>query len=61
MKDCTQIKMHRPLSRDGIYTIYPDLKNKKTVFCDMYTDGGGWTVSQAFDCNSENILLLIRF
>uniref|UniRef100_A0A8W8I544 Fibrinogen C-terminal domain-containing protein n=1 Tax=Magallana gigas TaxID=29159 RepID=A0A8W8I544_MAGGI len=40
-KDCAQIKIQTPLSRDGVYTIYPTLGTNKTVFCDMTTDGGG--------------------
>nr|XP_034326087.1 uncharacterized protein LOC105318285 [Crassostrea gigas] len=44
-EDCADIKMHRPLSRDRMYTIYPTAGTKKTVFCDMTTDGRGWTVN----------------
>ena len=39
------MKKYRPLSRDGVYTIYPDMMTNRTVFSDMTTDGGGWTVS----------------
>lgn len=42
VKDCNDLK--GTMYHSGVYHIYPSGAPGYKVYCDMDTDGGGWTV-----------------
>ncbi|MCL4153335.1 UNVERIFIED_CONTAM: hypothetical protein GTU68_060456, partial [Idotea baltica] len=54
--DCYDVKLENPTAVNGEFSFHLDYKGKRpiSVFCDMVTEGGGWTVIQQRLPREEN-------
>lgn len=52
-RSCKEIKSHRDYSEDGLYWLRTENGVIYQTFCDMTTDGGGWTLVASVHENHE--------
>ena len=50
-KSCFEILSDNPKAQTGLYTIEITQNQKQQVYCDMASNGGGWTLLSSHDAN----------